>query len=38
MKLIKQNRRYQMNTNYSFMTTIINSDDLAKLFPITESN
>jgi len=34
MKLIKQDRRYQMNTNYSFMTTIINGDDLAKLFPM----
>lgn len=34
MRLIKQDRRYQLNQNYVFMTTIIPGDDLAKTFPI----
>lgn len=34
MKLIKHDRRYQLNHNYVFMTTIIPGDDLAKAFPI----
>jgi peptidoglycan hydrolase-like protein with peptidoglycan-binding domain len=33
MKLIKQDRRYQMNNNYIFMTTVIPGDDLVKAFP-----
>lgn len=34
MELIKRDRRYAVNNNYTFLTTIIPSDDLAKKFPI----
>jgi peptidoglycan hydrolase-like protein with peptidoglycan-binding domain len=34
MELIKQDRRYQLNNNYLFMTTVIPGDDLAKAFPL----
>lgn len=34
IKLIKQDRRYQLNKNYIFMTTVIPGDDLAKAFPV----
>ena len=33
MKLIKQDERYQLNKNYTHMTTIIPGDELAKTFP-----
>lgn len=33
MRLIKQDRRYQLNNDYFFFTTIIAGDDLAKNFP-----
>lgn len=33
MALIKQDRRYQLNSNYFFFTTIIAGDDLVKAFP-----
>lgn len=34
MALIKQDRRYQKNNSYTFMTTVIAGDDLAKAFPL----
>lgn len=34
MKLIKQDRRYQLNNSYTFMTTVIAGNDLAKAFPL----
>jgi peptidoglycan hydrolase-like protein with peptidoglycan-binding domain len=33
MQLIKQDRRYQFNSGYVFLTTVIAGDDLAKTFP-----
>ncbi|MFB2978540.1 peptidoglycan-binding domain-containing protein [Microseira sp. BLCC-F43] len=33
MQLIKQDRRYQLNSGYVFLTTVIAGDDLAKTFP-----
>jgi uncharacterized membrane protein YeaQ/YmgE (transglycosylase-associated protein family) len=33
MQLIKQDRRYKLNSNYMFFTTIIPGDELAKRFP-----
>lgn len=33
MRLIKQDRRYQLNNQYFFFTTIIAGDELAKAFP-----
>ncbi|GET40822.1 peptidoglycan-binding domain-containing protein [Microseira wollei] len=33
MQLIKQDRRYQLNSGYVFLTTVIACDDLAKTFP-----
>lgn len=35
MSLVKRDRRYQVGSNYIFMTTIIPGDDLAKKFPIS---
>lgn len=34
MALVKRDRRYQTNPNYTFMTTIIAGDDLERKFPI----
>jgi peptidoglycan hydrolase-like protein with peptidoglycan-binding domain len=34
MQLIMRDRRYQLNSNYIFVTTIIPGDDLLKQFPI----
>ena len=33
MKIIKQDRRYQMNNDYLFLTAVIAGDDLLKQFP-----
>jgi peptidoglycan hydrolase-like protein with peptidoglycan-binding domain len=33
MQIIKQDRRYQLNNKYTFMSTIIAGDDLAKTVP-----
>lgn len=34
MEIIKRDRRYAVNSNYIFLTTIIPGDDLAKKFPV----
>jgi peptidoglycan hydrolase-like protein with peptidoglycan-binding domain len=33
MKLVKQDTRYQLNRNYTFLTTVIPGDELVKQFP-----
>ncbi|MBW4577827.1 MAG: peptidoglycan-binding protein [Aphanothece sp. CMT-3BRIN-NPC111] len=33
MRLIKQDKRYQLNTNYRFLTTVIPGDELNEQFP-----
>ncbi len=34
MRLIKQDRRYKLNSNYTFEATVIPGDDLLKQFPV----
>ncbi len=34
MRLIKQDRRYKLNSNYTFEATVIPGDDLLKQFPL----
>jgi hypothetical protein len=34
MAIIKQDKRYQLNNSYRFLTTIIPGDELLKMFPI----